>query len=216
MAPVVSTSSIRRTLRGSLGNRLDLRRMGDPLGTPSADLVAGSRGGPGRRRARTRAARRVPPPAHRRDRSPGDAASRARPGPDTTAPPSRCFGHQPVHTLGHQPPPPAATARNFKAPTSARATPSCGAEDQTRSTPCGPPVINGRAAPRVREHRVQSTASARHPRPHAAQSGGARQRRGDATRSIPGPKRGNAHAWCAESQIFVSLESSRERRESRR
>lgn len=63
--------------------------------------------------------------------------------------------------------------RNFSAVTSARATPSCEAEDQTRSIPCGPPVAIGLAAARPREHLVQITASGRHERPHAAHSGGA-------------------------------------------
>ncbi len=64
--------------------------------------------------------------------------------------------------------------RNLRAATSSLATPSCGAADQARSSPAAPTPTKGSAAASRRAQRLQRAASRRQLRPQAAQRGGMR------------------------------------------
>lgn len=104
--------------------------------------------------------------------------------------------------------------RNLRAATRSRATPSCGAADQARSSPGAPTPFRGSSAASRRAQRLQSTASGRQLRPQAAQSGGTRA----VTRALRKFTRrslaGVARAWRGKGQMSVkaSLRDPRCRR----
>jgi hypothetical protein len=93
--------------------------------------------------------------------------------------------------------------RNLRAATRSRATASWGADDQARSSPGAPAPTRGSAAARRRAQRLQMTACARQLRPQAAQSGGARAVartwRTVTRRSLAG----GARVWRAKGEMSV-------------
>lgn len=170
VAPVVSTSSTRRALRGT-SPRVPMtggwpmrcaRRF--PTWRPPPLRTRQGRSGAPRRSASAAASSPAGSNPRRNDRS------RAA-GTGTTVPPSRSRGASQRMRSAIS----SATGsrrRNFSPLTRSRATPSCGAEDQARSTPAGPAPEMEMAAARRRAQRVQTTSRGGHERPQAAHSGG--------------------------------------------
>lgn len=202
MAPVVRTSSIRRALRGT--SPLVWIRGGWPM----------------------RWARRLPtwrpPPRRARQvlsgspacwaRAPAISAAGSNPrkaerngavGTGTIVPLSRVAGASQWMRSAIS----SATGsrrRNLRAATKSRATPSCEAEDQVRSSPGGPEPIRGSAAASRRAQRLQIAASGRQLRPQAAQSGGTRPVARAWRKLTRRSSAGTARAWRAEGQAFVN------------
>lgn len=201
VAPVVSTSSIRRTLRGTC---------------PRAWI----RGGWPMRSARRLPTWRPPPRRMRQELSgssvrcaraaaisaagskPRRAERRGAVGTGTIVPlrivpgTSQWMRSTIRSATGRR-------RRNLSAATRSRATPSWGAEDQARSSPGAPKPSRGSASASRREQRVQSVASGRQVRPHAAQSGGT-MAVATAWRSFMARSSGPAaRVWRAECQFFV-------------
>lgn len=201
VAPVVRTSSIRRTLRGT-----------SPL--------AWIRGGWPMRWARRLPTWR-PPPFRARQGLTGNSALSARAVaisaagskpriaerrgavgtgtivPLSTAPGANQWMRSAISSAT------GSRRRNLSAATSSLATPSCGAADQARSRPAAPMPTKGSVAASRRAQRPQRTACGRQLRPQAAQSGGmravARTWRKLTHRSLVDETR----AWRAKSQISV-------------
>jgi hypothetical protein len=94
--------------------------------------------------------------------------------------------------------------RNLRAATSSRATSSCGAADQARSSPGAPAPVSGSAAASRRAQRLQITTSDRQLRPQAAQSGGMRAVASPWKKFTRRSLAGEARAWRAKGQTCVN------------
>ena len=201
VAPVVRTSSIRRTLRGTWPRAWIrggwpmrwARRL--PTWRPPPRRVRQASRGSSARRARA-------PAISAAGSKPRIAERRGAVGTGTRAPLSRVAGASHWMRSAIR----SATGsrrRNFRAATSSRATSSCGDADQALSSPAAPTPTKGSVAASRRAQRLQRTASWRHPRPQVAQSGGtravARVWRRFTRRSLASA----ARAWRAKGQMSV-------------
>ncbi len=174
VAPVVSTSSTRRTLRGTAPRGLDPRRLAEPLGPPAADLAAAAAPGEAGLQRRLEPLGQGAGQLAGRDRSRAGAAARAPAAPARRSPLSMWAGRQPLDPVGHQLGDRQQAAELQRRRRGSAATPSCGGRGpgavEPRRAPC-------RAAARPRPAAARSgcrrTASGRQDRPQAAQSGGA-------------------------------------------
>ena len=93
--------------------------------------------------------------------------------------------------------------RNLSAATSSRAVPSCGAADQARSSPAAPLPSKGSAAASRRAQRLQRIACGRQLRPQAAQSGGTKAVASAWKKLTCRSLASLARVWRAEGQMFV-------------
>ncbi len=187
VAPVVRTSSTRRTLRGASAIGLDPRRVADPLGAAAADLMAGA--------AAREAGDRPAPSLARQGR--GQLTGRVEaPAPQTRRrgrdrdhrPAQQVRGREPVHPLGHH------LRHRQQAPELQRADQRPGdavvrGRGPDAVDPCGPPERIGRAAaerPRAAraEHRLRPTS------PPAGRAERRRDERGGDTERSPCPDPG--------------------------
>ena len=131
----------------------------------------GRRGGPGRARATPRGARPGRPPARRPGRSRAAAGASGAGGTGTIAPLSRCAGasHWIRSAISSAT---GSRRRNFSAATRLAGDALVRGRGPGPVEPRRALPSNGSAVARRRAQRVQTTASGRHERPQAAQSGG--------------------------------------------
>lgn len=94
--------------------------------------------------------------------------------------------------------------RNLSAATNSRATSSCGAADQARSSPAAPTPSKGSVAASRRAQRLQRIVCCRQLRPQAAQSGGTRPAARAWRKFTRRSSAGAARAWRAKGHVFVN------------
>jgi len=213
VAPVVSTSSSRTALRGALprtrtagGRAIRCARRLPSWRPPPRDRQSLSC-----MLARSASASAISPVGSK----PREIDRSGAAGTGTRSPLSRLCGasqwiRAPIRSATGR------SRRNLRAATRSRATPSCGAEDQTRSRPGGPAPAMGWTAARRRVQRGQMTACSRQERPQAAHSEGTSATEMASSRLTPRSCGRAARTWRAECQKFVKPQCCRRRSCGRR
>jgi hypothetical protein len=202
VAPVVMTSSTRRTLRGTLPRAWisggwpmrSARRL--PTCRPPPQRTRHALSGSSVRLARAAANSAA-------GSKPRIAERRGAVGTGAIVPLSRVAGasHWMRSAISSAT---GSRRRNLRVATSSRATPSCGAADQALSSPAAPTPTKGSVAARRRAQRLQRTACGRQLRPQAAQSGGTREVVRTWIKLTRRSLAGVARGWRAEGQASVN------------